>query len=181
MFAPVTVTIPANASSTKVLVRQFSYIGGNGGETYVEGWFVQISSPSVGVIGRAVGIGTLLPDAEGTSVALPLLYTGSAGVVPVNDTGGAPLYFTVTLGAVRATNVTFQYATANGSAIGGVDYAPASGTATIPAGQTSAVVQVQLLAHAPPVSNKSFTITISNPTGGPTISSATGTGTIMAG
>ncbi len=181
VFSPVTVTIPANTSSANFIVRQFSYIGGNGGETYIETWFSQILNPSVGVVGRSVGNGVLLPDSEGTSFALPLLYTGSAGVVPVNDVGGVPIYIVVALGAPEPGNVTFDYATLDGSAIGGVDYTPVSGTATIAAGHTSAVIPVTVLANSPPVSDKTFTLTISNATGGPTIFSATGTGTIMAG
>jgi hypothetical protein len=180
VFSAITVTIPANTSSATVLVRQFSYIGGNGGETYNEGWFVQISNPSVGVIGRAVGTGLLLPDVEGTNTALPLLYMGSAGVAPVS-TGQVPIYFVVTLGAPENGTVTFQYATADGTAKAGSDYAAAGGTATIPAGKTSATIPVMLLQNSPPGSDLSFTLTISNATGGPTISSATGTGTVSTG
>ena len=179
VFSAVSVTIPANTSSAIVLVRQFSYIGGNGGETYVEGWFVQISSPSVGIVGRAVGNGLLLPDVENTSVALPDLYTGSAGVVPVMDAGGVPIYFAITLGAIESGSVTFQYATSDGSAVAGVDYVATSGTATIPAGQTSAVVAVTIEPDPPPGISKTFSLTISGATGGATISSAVGTGSIL--
>ncbi len=181
VFKPVTVTIPANTSSTTILVRQFAYVGGNTGETYNEGWYVKLSNPNVGVLGRSVGNGMLLPDVEGSTTALALLYTGSAGVVPCTDAGGVPLFLTVTLGAQERTAVTFHYQTADGTAIAGTDYTAVSGTATIPAGKTSVVIRVTLLAKLPPANDKTFTLTISNPTGGPTISRATGIGTVMAG
>lgn len=107
-----------------MLVRQFAYIGGNSGETYNEGWYVELTNPSAGVLARSIGNGMLLPDVEGTTSAFAALYTGSAGAVPSNDPGGIPLYFTVTLGAVENTIVSFHYATADGSALAGTDYAP---------------------------------------------------------
>ncbi len=178
--SPTTVTIPANTSSTTVLVRQFAYIGGNSGETYNEGYYVQVLNPSVGVVGRSIGNGMLLPDVENSSTALALLYTGSAGAMP---TPGAtvPLYFTVTLGAAVRNSVSFHYATSNSSAQAGVDYTAASGTATIASGQTSAVIEVFLLPNRAPASDKTFSFTISNAMGGPTIHGATGTGTLLAG
>jgi hypothetical protein len=179
--SPVTITIPANKTSAVALVRQYAYIGGNAGETYNEGWFVKIANPSVGVVGRSVGTGMLLPDVENSSVALPYLYTGSAGVVPTADAGGVPLYFTVTLGAVQNNDMTFDYATSDGSATSVANYRATSGTAIITAGHTSAVIKVLTLPSAPPGSDLNFTLTISNATGGPAISGATGVGTIMAG
>jgi Calx-beta domain len=180
VFSPVTITIPANARSTFINVPQFSYIGAHGGETFNEGWYVLISNPSVGILGRTVGNGMLLPDVEGSSTALPYLYTGSAGVMPVTA-GAMPLYFTVTLGAKLATAVTFNYSTSNGTAIAGTDYVSASNTVTIPAGKTSAVIWVTVLPNSPPATARSFTFTISSATGGATISGASGTGTILAG
>ena len=180
IFSPVTITIPANATSVTVNVPQFSYIGAHSGETFNEGWYVLISTPSVGILGRTVGNGMLLPDVEGSPTALPYLYTGSAGVMPVTA-GAVPLYFTVTLGAQLATTVSFHFATTNGSATAGTDYSSASGTAYVPAGKTSAVITVWVLANSPPATARNFTFTISSATGGPTISGASGTGTILAG
>jgi Calx-beta domain len=179
VLTPVTVTIPANTSSTTIDVEQFSYTG-HGGEKYNEGWFVKLQNPSKGVLGRSVGEGLLLPDVEATPAVLPYLYTGGAGVVPTTDAAGQPLYFSVTLGGLQTTAVTFNYATADGTAIAGVDYTAVSGTATIAAGKTSAIIVVTVLANSPPASNRTFTLTISNASGGLTISRPTGTGTILA-
>ena len=36
-------------------------------KNFNEGWFVKIENPSIGVIGRSVGEGVLLPDVENDS------------------------------------------------------------------------------------------------------------------
>ena len=176
---PTPFTIPANASSTILPIIQFSYIGGNSGETYNEGWYMLLSNPSSGVLGRSVGEGILLPDVEGVTSPLADLYAGDIGLVPIT-TANAPMYFVVTLGATESNAVTFNYATSNGTAIAGTDYSAASGVATIPAGATSVVIPVTLLAHAPPSGDKTFKLTISNASGGLTIARAQGTGTVLA-
>ncbi len=177
---PIPVTIPAGANSTTISLIQFSYVGGNAGETYNEGWYMLLSTPSTGTLGRSIGEGILLPDVEGSTTPIADLYAGDAGLMPITNPGFAPMYFVVTLGALQTGTVTFNYATANGTAIAGTDYAAASGVATIPAGATSAVITVNLLSHAPPSSNKTFTLIISNASGGLTIARATGTGTVLA-
>jgi hypothetical protein len=180
VVTPVTVTIPANTSSRTIDVEQFSYTG-HGGEKYNEGWFIKLENPVGAVLGRSIGEGLLLPDVEATPAVLPYLYSGGAGVVPTTDAAGQPLYFSVTLGGVQTTAVTFHYATADGTAFAGVDYTAVSGTATIPAHKSSAIIIVTVLPNAPPGSNKTFTLTISNASGGLTISRPIGTGTILAG
>jgi hypothetical protein len=179
---PVSVTIPANTTSTTILVRQFAYIGGNAGETYNEGWFVQLLKPGTGILGRSVGEGILFPDVEGVTTALADLYVGEAAAMPVAD-GNVPIYFTVTLGAKLTSAVTFTYATSTGTgdtAVAGTDYAAVNAQATIPAGQTSIVIVVNLLPNAPPTSSKTFTFTISNASGGLTIARASGKGTVLS-
>lgn len=183
----VTVTIPANTSSTTILVRQFNYLGGKddagtGGETYNEGWYVLISKPSSGVLGRSIGEGILLPDIEGSSTPLADLYVGDVGLMPVHDPAGDPtsMQFCVTLGAKLTTAVTFNYATGNGTAIAGTDYTATLGVATIAAGKTSVLITVTVLPGSPPSANKTFTFTISNGSGGHAIGRAKGIGTILA-
>jgi hypothetical protein len=184
---PVTITIPANASTGTVLVRQFNYLGGKadagvGGETYNEGWYVLLSNPSTGILGRSVGEGNLITDIEGSTVPLGDLYVGSTALAPVNNpiADKVNMYFTVTLGALEPSTVTFSYATSNGTAVAGTDYVAVSGTGTIPAGKTSFVIHVILLPNSPPVSSKTFTVTISNASGGLIIGNATGTGTVLS-
>lgn len=179
VLSPATITIPAHASSAKILLRQFAYVGANAGETYVEGWFIHLLNPSAGVLGRSVGEGVLLPDLENGKTKIADLYAGGAGLAPTPGST-EPMYFTVTLGAPLSSSVTFNYATANGTALAGRDYAATSGSTTIAAGSTSAVIPVTLLANAPPSSSRTFTFTISSASGGVTIFTATGTGTVLS-
>lgn len=179
VLKPTTITIPAHAASATILLRQFAYVGANAGETYAEGWFMNIMNPSVGVVGRSVGEGLLLPDLENGKTTVDDLYAGGAGLVPTPGQS-EPIYFTVTLGGPLTSAVSFNYATANGSAIAGTDYTAASGSASIAAGKTSVVIPVTLLGNAPPASNKTFTFTISNASGGITIYTASGAGTVLA-
>jgi hypothetical protein len=179
VLTPATITIPAHASSAKILLRQFAYVGANAGETYTEGWFIDLMNPSAGVLGRSVGEGVLLPDLENGKTKIADLYAGGAGLVPTPGSN-EPMYFTVTLGAPLTISVTFNYKTTDGTALAGRDYTAASGTTTIAAGATSAVIPVTLLANAPPSANRSFTFTISNASGGVTIYTATGTGTVLS-
>jgi hypothetical protein len=176
---PKTVKIGANKTSAVITVRQFSYGGANGGEDFNEGWFVKLESPSVGVVGRAVGEGILLPDVENDSLP-PNVWVGDTGVVPTTDTKGTPLYFVVTMGRAESTAVTFSYATADGSAITGVNYTAVSGTGTLAAGATSALIEVMTLPQAVPTGNLTFTLTISNDSAGLTILRPTGTGTLLS-
>jgi len=180
VLTPATITIPAHASSVKVLLRQFAYVGANAGETYAEGWFMNLMKPSVGVLGRSVGEGLLLPDLESGKTTVADLYAGGAGLVPTPGSS-QPMYFTVTLGGPLNAPVTFNYATSDGTALSGRDYLAASGSATIAAGSTSAVIPVTLLANAPPSAGRTFKFTISNASGGVTIYTANGTGTVLAG
>ncbi len=179
ILSPATITIPAHTSSTKVILRQFAYVGANAGEAYAEGWFMHLANPSVGVLGRSVGEGLLLPDLENGKTVIDDLYAGGSGLVPTTGSN-EPMYFTVTLGGPLSSSMSFQYATSDGTALAGRDYLAASGTATIAAGATSAVIPVTLLANPAPSANRTFTFTISGASGGVTIFTASGTGTVLS-
>jgi hypothetical protein len=186
--SPKSLTIAAGAKTAILRVGQYSYIGGKGdndvaGETYSENFFLVISHPSAGVLGRSVGEGTLLPDIEAGQANVADLYVGNAGIVPVGDTVKRAVDFTVTLGALETSTTTFTYTTADGTAIAGVDYTAKTGTGTIAAGKDSFVITVLLNGNAPPLSPKTFTLTISNASDGSgpvTIGTATGTGTVLS-
>ena len=110
---------------------------------------MNLMNPSAGVLGRSVGEGLLLPDLENGKATIDDLYAGGAGLVPTPGIN-QPMYFTVTLGGPLSSSVTFNYSTADGTALAGRDYQATSGSTTIAAGSTSAVIPVTLLANAPP-------------------------------
>ncbi|HEY1012156.1 MAG TPA: isopeptide-forming domain-containing fimbrial protein, partial [Herpetosiphonaceae bacterium] len=64
-----------------------------------------------------------------------------------------------------AGDVVVDYATANGSAIAGSDYAAISGTLTIPRGQTSGLLTISIINDGLYEPTESFTITLSNARG----------------
>jgi hypothetical protein len=71
----------------------------------------------------------------------------------------------VLLSAASDQPVTFSYTTVNGTAIAGQDYVAASGTLTIPPGNTSSQIAVTLLADGLDEPTETFTLVVSNPVG----------------
>ena len=91
-------------------------------------------------------------------------------------TEGSALAFTVSLSASSSSSVTVKLSTANGTAVAPADYTAQSGvTVTLPAGSTSAAVNVPTVNDTTYEGNKTFTATISSPTNA-TLGTATGTG-----
>lgn len=73
--------------------------------------------------------------------------------------------FWVSLSAPAPWPVTVEYATADGTAAGGVDYIPLSGAVTFQPGETTARVNVPLLGNVVPQPDRVFSIGLSNPVG----------------
>ena len=65
----------------------------------------------------------------------------------VDENGGAPLAFAVTLSRAAAGQVTVDYQTVNGTASAGTDYTAANGTLTFAAGDTEETVEVVAVAR----------------------------------
>ncbi|MBV8189150.1 MAG: cellulose binding domain-containing protein, partial [Alphaproteobacteria bacterium] len=95
---------------------------------------------------------------------LPTLGVADASVVEANS-NTTDLAFTVSLSAAATSPVTVAYATANGTAIAGSNYAAASGTLTFAPGQTSEVVHVAVSANAAYGPNETLTLALSSPSG----------------
>jgi endoglucanase len=87
--------------------------------------------------------------------------------------------FTVKLSAASGTPVTVDYATVDGTAKAGSDYAATSGKLTFAAGETTKTVSVKVLSDSVTEGNETFSLKISNSTAA-TIADATGTGTISS-
>ncbi len=106
----------------------------------------------------------------------PTISIANAGGGAEPSTGNL---FTVTLSGRTASQVTVQYASANGSATAGTDYTPVSGTLTFPANTATLTQQISVLtlddvAFEGP---ENFTVALSAPSGA-TIIGASATGTI---
>ncbi len=75
-------------------------------------------------------------------------------------------YFLLELSAPLESDASVTYQTQNGSAIAKQDYIATSGIATIPAGQTSVAIAVEIIADNIAENNETFSLLISNPQGG---------------
>ncbi len=95
------------------------------------------------------------------------------------DSGTTQAVFTVTLSSTVGSDVTVDFATADGSATNADnDYEPTSGTLTIPANMPSGTISVTINGDAAIEPNEQFTVNLTNPTNA-TISDAQGIGTIQ--
>jgi DNA-binding beta-propeller fold protein YncE len=109
-------------------------------------------------------------DAQGR-----LLITGrSSNSVARYDRG-----VTATLSAASATPVSVNYATSAVSATAGADYTEQAGTITFAPGQTSRLILLATHDDVQLESNETFSVQLSNPTGGATIGTGSATATIV--
>jgi large repetitive protein len=118
---------------------------------------VTLTAPFNAELGTDVATGTITNDDGG-----PKLFLSDAGVVEGNS-GTTALSFTVTMTPVSLTDVSVDYATTDGTASAGSDYVAATGTLTIPAGQTSGTITVDVNGDTDVEPNETLTLTLSNP------------------
>lgn len=110
------------------------------------------------------------------------LYAGgdvaaSLSIASASAIEGADASVTVSLSKAAASDVTFDYATADGTALAGTDYTAASGSLIIPAGETSATITVATIDNDTVDGNRAFTVALSNASGA-TLGTATATVTV---
>ena len=98
-----------------------------------------------------------------------------ANATAAEDAG--KIAFTVTLDAVSGEAVTVDYATSDGTAKAGTDYAVASGTLEFASGETSETVEVTLADDALAEGDETFKVTLSNASDA-SIAASEATGTI---
>jgi Calx-beta domain len=161
-----TLTIPAGQTTGTITVLVNGDRIGEANETF----FVNLSNPTNATIAAGTGVGTIVDDE-------PRISIGDRTVTEGN-TGSTSATFTVILSAAYDVNVSVNYATADGTATAGSDYQAASGTLTIPAGQTSGTIIVLVNGDRLGEPNESFVVNLSAPTYG-VITDGQGAGTIV--
>jgi chitinase len=135
-----------------------------------ETFLVKLSSPVGGTIARTPGVGTIY-DNDGPPSAV---VTDVSGM----EASGS-LTFQVLLTSATVGTVTVDYTTADGTALAGPDFTAKSGTLTFAPGDTSKVVPVTIIDDSLAEDDETFTLNLSNATGGIAIVDPQGMGTIV--
>ncbi len=163
-----TLTFAAGTTSQTITVSVTGDTTDESNETVV----ITLSNASSGTaISTAIGTGTIRDDDPNFSINSPSVVEG--------DSGSVNLVFTVTLSAASTSQYTVDYAQTGGTATSGTDYtAVASNTLTFAANTTTRTVTVSVRGDTVDEGNETVVITLSNPSSGTVISTATGTGTI---
>jgi subtilisin family serine protease len=162
-------SIPAGATSLTFTVS----INGDTSVEPNETYFVNVSNVSGATVLDGQGVGTIVNDDQ------PALSISDASITEGNS-GNKSLAFTLTLSQASASAVTFNVATADGTAIGGgVDYGSNSWTpATIAAGEVSKTFNVAINGDLAVEGDETFFVNISN-VAGAVVADAQGIGTIL--
>jgi chitinase len=127
------------------------------------------SGPASGIdpSGFSLGGATLTPPLPTISVADVTLLEGGGFAV-----------FDIELSAASASKVTVDYATADGTALAGLDFGAVSGSLTFAAGETRKQVLVSLLDDRIVEADETFTLTLANVRGA-TLGDETGAASIL--
>lgn len=155
--SPLTGTVtflPGETSKTVSL-----YVGSESEDELDESVFLQLVNPVGASFGSNIhslsAVGWALDnDGPGSNLAI------AVSNPVVSEAAGGRATFTVSVSQVAATDRVFTYATQDGSAKAGTDYVAKTGTVTIPAGQTEALVEIALRNDNLAEATKSFQLVI---------------------
>jgi hypothetical protein len=167
-----TLTIPAGSTSGQVKVTVKGDPTIDGDRTF----FVALSNPNGAVIADSLGQGTVRDDFP---VPTPWLAVGDSTVWE-GDAKTTKATFTFTMSNPSPTDTTFQYVTADGTAIAPGDYTAKSASVTIPAGKMSATATISVKGETAVEGDETFALQIvaSSVPSGLDLARDTGTGTI---
>ena len=119
------------------------------------------------------GVGWMdLSDNLSFTLLTALSVSGTDIVAAAPVTGTANAVFTVTSSSASSVPVTVQFATVDGSATAGVQYAATSGTLVFAPGETIKTVCVPIFSNPVPQPDLTFSLVLSNPTGGALLQSS---------
>ena len=105
---------------------------------------------------------------EGQKLTVSAELPPVATVAGASATEGSPVPFAVNLSEASDSTVTVDYATSvetGNTATSGDDFTATSGTLTVPAGDTTAVISVPTVRDLVAENDETFTLTLSNPSG----------------
>jgi hypothetical protein len=169
LFPPGTVTIPAGSIG-------YDFIGTISPDNMYEPdetFTFAVSNPTNATLGaQSVGTGTIINDDPRPTVGV------NSRIVTEGNGGTTTMTFTVSLSRPSYQTVTVDFATVDGTAAAGSDYAATAGTVTFAPGQTSRTVDVLVSGDTLHEANEQFSLLLSNPTNAVFGTTAGGTGTI---
>ena len=164
-----TLTFPPGMTSQTINVLVKGDTKAEPNETFT----VTLSNPTGATLVIATGTGTIVNDDS-----VPAISIGDVSQAEGNA-GITAFALPVTLSAASTQNITIQYITADDTAtVADNDYVAASGTLTIPAGQTSVTIFINVNGDIKVEPNETFTVTLSNPSGA-SLGTSVATGTIL--
>ena len=159
------VLVNDNVAPPKTLTITAITQGANGGSVSIaaDGKSIVYTPPTAAYVGRDSftytiddGVGVVSTGTANIRVnTKPSLVIGDISVLEGNS-GAATALFTVTLSSPSENEISFDYATVDGTAVAGTDYAFSSGTATLAAGQTSKTIAVQIIGNTAYQTNRRF-------------------------
>ncbi len=136
-----------------------------------ETFSVTLSAPGGATIGDGTAVVTITDNDPAPSLSI------NDVAVTEGNSGTVNAVFTVTLSAVSGQQVTVNFATSNGTASAGSDYAANSGSLVISAGQASGTITVVVNGDTLFEASETFNVTLSAPANA-TLADGTGVGTI---
>jgi hypothetical protein len=123
-----------------------------------EQFFVRLSGARNATIAPGYGVVTVVDDE-------PRIAVSSSGDGHNGASGTTPVTFTVSLWAAYSRGydqaVTVNYATADDTAVAGVDYVAVSGTLTFAPGETTKTITVEVIGYPPTEAYKDFVMNLS--------------------
>ncbi len=125
----------------------------------LETFTVKLTNPVGASIKPGGGLGTITNDDQLPDVSVDDVVVGEG------DGVGATAAFKFTLSNASTTDVSFNYATADGTAVATDDYTPSSGTVPFLAGQQTRYVTIPIVGDTADESDETFTLNLSNPSG----------------
>ena len=145
-----TLTFPEGVASRAVVVTVAGDLVDEADETFT------LDLTGYGAVTDGQGLGTIVNDDTLPSLTIDDVRVTEGSGPPT------PAVFSVTLSAASGLDVTVDYATANGTARAGGDYAAASGSLSFAPGETTQTLAVSVVADTVHERNETFLVTLSN-------------------
>ena len=138
-----------------------------------EGFRVIIDAVSSGLIATDTAYGTILNDDQNFAVS-------AVATMTEGNSSSSLLTFTVTRSGVMSGSATVEYALTGGAGVDSNDYSGSLpvGTLSFAPNEESKVVTLSVLGDTLAEAGEAYTLTLSNPTGGATLATATATTTV---